>query len=192
MSSLDLPEGWRLLGRKTLSDSPYVKLYLEHVATPTRPDGVEWTVARRSTAAVVAPRTPEGRYILIRQERIAVHRDLWEFPAGQVDVEASEAAIRETAARELGEEAGVHSTGEMISLGYYFSSPGFTDECAHLFLATEVIPRESGVAHDEHEAILEIRAFSADELREMIAANRIVDANTLAMYARLTARGLLA
>lgn len=183
--------GWHVLGSKTLCDSPHLMVYEEKVATPTRPDGVKWIVARRRVAAVVAPRTPEGKYILIRQERIAVKRDLWEFPAGQVDTEVSEAAIQAAAGRELGEEAGVHVTGELIPLGYYYSSPGFTDECGHFFLATGVVPREDGVQHDEHEAILEIRAFSAEELSEMIASNQIVDANTLSLYARLCARGLL-
>ncbi len=192
MSADELLPGWRVIDRKTLSDSAHLKVYEEHVATPSRPDGVVWTVAHRRTAAVVAPRTLDGKYILIRQERVAVKRDLWEFPAGQVDADiADEAAIREAAGRELGEEAGVYVTGELISLGYYFSSPGFTDECGHLFLATDVVPRDSGVKHDEHEAILEIRAFSADELREMIASHKIVDANTLSLYARLSARGLI-
>jgi ADP-ribose pyrophosphatase len=191
MSSDEPSPGWRLLGSEPLCETPYIKVAIERVATPSRPDGVEWSVAHRRTAAVVAPRTPEGKYILIRQERIAARRELWEFPAGQVDVDVSEVSIRETAVRELGEEAGVYSTGEMISLGYFYSSPGFTDECCHLFLATDVVPREDGVHHDEHEAILEIRAFTADELREMIASNKIVDANTLSVYSRLCARKLI-
>lgn len=187
-----MPPGWRVIGSQTLCDSDHLKVYQEHVITPSRPDGVEWTVARRRVAAVVAPRTPEGKYMLIRQERVAVKRDLWEFPAGQVDEnEISEAAIRETALRELGEEAGVQTENVLTALGFFYSSPGFTDECAHLFLATDVIPRKDGTKHDEHEAILETRAFSTDELREMIASNQIVDANTLSLYARLSARGLL-
>jgi 8-oxo-dGTP pyrophosphatase MutT (NUDIX family) len=66
-------------------------------------------VARRHTASVVAPRTVTGKFILIRQERIAVQRVLWEFPAGQVDGEVNEVSIYQTALRELGEEAGVVS-----------------------------------------------------------------------------------
>ena len=34
---------------------------------------------------------------------------------------------------ELGEEAGVTCRGELVSLGYFYSSAGFTDEQAHLF-----------------------------------------------------------
>lgn len=185
------PPGWRVLGSETLCDTPYLRVCREHIATPSRPDGVTWMVARRRTAAVVAPRTPEGKFLLIRQERVAVRQVLWEFPAGQVDDGVTEASIRETALRELGEEAGVDCRGGLTALGCFYSSVGFTDECCHLFLASDVVPREEGFAHDEHEAILEVRAFSAEELRAMIAAAEIVDSNTLAMYARLLANRLI-
>lgn len=163
----------------------------ETVATPTRPDGIEWVVAHRRIAAVVAPRAPSGDFYLIRQERIPVRRALWEFPAGQIEGSVTEPSIRDTALRELGEEVGAECRGELLPLGMFFSSVGFTDECCHLFLATDVRPRPAGPAHDACEAILEVGLFSPENLREMIAAGDIVDSNTLATFARLTARGLL-
>lgn len=183
--------GWRVLGSETLCDTPYLRVYRERVATPSRPGGVTWMVARRRTAAVVAPRTPGGNFLLIRQERVAVRKVLWEFPAGQVDGGVTEDSIRETALRELGEEAGVVCRGNLVPLGPFYSSVGFTDECCHLFLTEDVVPRDEGSDHDEYEAILEVRAFSPGELREMVARAEIVDANTLAMYARLQANGFL-
>lgn len=187
----DVP-GWRVIQSDTVCETPHLRVYREQVSTPTRPAGVDWMVVRRRHASVVAPRTPEGKYLLIRQERVAVRRELWEFPAGQVDDdELNENSIRETALRELGEEAGVECRGELASLGYFFSSPGFTDECAFLFLATDVVPREQGHEHDEHEAILGVGAFSPAELGDMISRGEIVDANTLSLYARLSAKGLL-
>lgn len=186
------PPGWRVLEREPLCETPYLQVYRERVATPSRPGGVTWMVARRRTAAVVAPRTPDGRFLLIRQERVAVRRVLWEFPAGQVDDGVTESSIRETARRELGEEAGVECPGALVPLGLFFSSVGFTDECCHLFLAPDVVPRAAGSAHDEHEAILEVGAFTGTDLRRMVADGEIVDSNTLAVYARMEARGLLA
>ena len=182
---------WRILRSENLCDTPYLRVYRQHVATPSRPDGVTWMIAGRHTAAVVAPRTIDGKFILIRQERIAVQKVLWEFPAGQVDGEVNEASIYQTALRELGEEAGVSCSSELLSLGYFFSSVGFTDECCHLFLARDVIPRTEGFDHDEHEAIIEVRAFSEGELAELIGSGEIVDSNTLATYARLKARKLI-
>jgi ADP-ribose pyrophosphatase len=182
--------GWRELQGDSLCDTPHLRVFQERIATPSRPRGVDWTVVRRRPAVVVAPRTPGGKYLLIRQERVAVRRALWEFPAGQVDGPGDEDSLRETALRELGEEAGMECRGELITLGYFFSSPGFTDECPHLFLATEVVPRALGSQHDEHEAILEVGEFSADELARLIASGGIVDANTLALSARLWAKNL--
>ncbi|MGH8048073.1 MAG: NUDIX hydrolase [Chthoniobacterales bacterium] len=181
--------GWRELDREVLTETPFMSVVREHVATPSRPDGVAWTIVRRKKAAVVAPRTPDGKYLLVRQERVAVRRELWEFPAGQVDGEVTPATILETAHRELGEEAGCRVTGEMIPLGAFYPSAGFTDEESHLFLATSVAPRDEGHAHDEHEVILDCRAFSAEELRAMIASGEICDANTLCLFARLVALG---
>jgi len=182
---------WRILRSESLCDTPYLRVSREHVATPSRPDGVTWMIARRHTAAVVAPRTIDGKFILIRQERIAVQKVLWEFPGGQVDGEVNEASIYQTALRELGEEAGVSCSSELVGLGYFFSSVGFTDECCHLFLARDVIPRAEGFDHDEHEAIIEVRAFSENELARLIGSGEIVDSNTLATYARLKARKLI-
>jgi ADP-ribose pyrophosphatase len=108
-----------------------------------------------------------------------------------VDGEVNETTIYQTALRELGEEAGVSCSSALIPLGYFYSSVGFTDECCHLFLARDVIPREEGFDHDEHEAILEVRAFSEDELADLIGGGEIVDSNTLATYARLKARRLI-
>jgi ADP-ribose pyrophosphatase len=181
--------GWRELSREVVAETPFLTVSREHVATPSRPDGVTWTVVRRPQAAVVAPRTADGRYILVRQERVSVRRELWEFPAGQVDGEVTPEAIVATAHRELGEEAGCCVTGELVALGAFFPSAGFTDEQSYLFLATKVERRDEGHAHDEHEAIVDCRAFTAGELRAMIASGEICDANTLCLFARLVAAG---
>jgi hypothetical protein len=47
------------------------------------------------------------------------------------------------------------------------------------------------VDHDGEEQILEIRAFAPEELRGMVARGVIEDANTLGLYARLSAGGWL-
>lgn len=181
--------GWRELARETCVDTRYLKVNRETVATPTRPGGVEWMVARRPQAAIIAPRTPEGAFLLVRQERVPIRRELWEFPAGQIDGEVTPETIVATAHRELGEETGCRVTGTLTPLGSYFPSAGFTDEFCHLFLATGVVPREEGHQHDEHEAIVECRAFTLAELRSMIASGEICDANTLCLFARLVACG---
>lgn len=179
--------GWDILRTTTLCETPWLRVEQRVVATPTRPEGAEWIVAVRPLAAVVAPRTPAGNYLLIRQERLPVMREVWEFPAGQCDVPDVEA----TARRELAEEARVTSPLPLEPLGLLFSSVGFTDECCHLFLASDVEPLAGGPGRDEHEVIHEVREFCPEELRAAVLDGRIQDSNTLAIFARLSARGLL-
>lgn len=139
--------------------------------------------------------TADGKLILIRQERIPIRAAIWEVPAGQIDDEEEMDAdeIAAVALRELREETGFELAegGDLIPLGDYFTSPGFTDERGYFFLAHPVQECATGHSPDESESILDCRAFSADELRRMIAENEICDANTLALCARLLARGLL-
>ena len=114
-------------------------------------------------------------------------------PAGQIDANEEPDAIRATGLRELHEEAGytLAPGGEMISLGHFFPSAGFTDEHSHLLLARPVIAAEGGARPDESEAITECRAFSPAELRGMIASGEVRDANTLAAFARMVAMGVV-
>jgi ADP-ribose pyrophosphatase len=167
----------------------------EKIRTPSRPAGRSWTVVHRKAAVVIAPMTREGKLILIRQERIPIRAAIWEMPAGQIDdaKEADEAAIKAVALRELREETGfgLVSDGQLIPLGYYFSSPGFTDERGYFFLARFVEQSANSHAHDESESILDCRSFDPTEISRMISENEIRDANTLSLCARLAARGFL-
>lgn len=187
---MNTSRAWPTLNSEILCDTPWLSVAREKIATPSRPAGVNWMVIRRPVAAVVAPRTPEGNYVLIRQERVPARREFWEFPAGQVDGEVTPQSILATASRELGEEAALACRTPLIPLGRYFSSPGFTDECCHLFLADGVEQAPGLKCHDANEVIHDVRTFTPDELRRAVAEGEICDANTLACFARLQARGL--
>lgn len=188
-------EGWETISRELNFANPYLEVYTTATRTPGCPSGRSWTIVHRKGAAVVAPQTEDGKFLLVRQERVPIRASIWEFPAGQIDEsrEHDDRAIQETARRELREEAGheLAPDGELIPLGHFFPSPGFTDEHSYLFLARPVVPSAAGHSHDENEIISECRAFSVDEFRSMIAKNEIRDANTLSAFARLCALGLI-
>jgi ADP-ribose pyrophosphatase len=187
--------GWGTLHNDLKYANPYIQVFQSTIRTPSRPEGALWTVVHRKGATVIAPMTIDGRLVLIRQERLPVRALLWEFPAGQIDTagEADDATIRATALRELQEEAGYELApgGELIPMGLFFSSPGFTDEHGHLFLARGVVPSPRGPSHDEAEAIQECREFTPAELRTMIAEGEIRDANTLSTFARMCVLGFI-
>ncbi len=185
--------GWRTLGSETLFANTHLEVLRVCVTSPSRPAPFAWTVCHRKAAVVIAPMTAAGEFVLIRQERVPIRAALWEFPAGQIDDNEEPDAIRSTGLRELREEAGYELApgGELVSLGHFFPSSGFTDEHSHLLLARPVIPSPAGAQPDAAESILECRTFPPEELRAMIASGEVRDANTLATFARLVAMGLV-
>jgi len=184
-------DGWEIISSETHFRNDHLAVVTEEIRTPARTKPRKWTVVRRKKAVVIAPMTPDGKIILIRQERIPIRAAIWELPAGQIDEDTSE--IEAVALRELREETGfeLDEGGELVPLGDYFTSPGFTDERGHFFLARPVRPSADGHTRDESESILDCQAFSSHELSRMIETNEIRDANTLSMCARLAAMGLL-
>jgi ADP-ribose pyrophosphatase len=191
---------WTTISSEQNFANAHVEVVTDHVRTPARSQPRTWTIVHRKAAVVIAPMTQDGKIVLIRQERIPIRQAIWEMPSGQIDVVAgggdSSRGLAETveqvALRELCEEAGYQlgKNGELVSLGHYFSSPGFTDERGYFFLARPVVPCPDYV-RDESEAILDCRAFSTSEIRRMIVDNEIRDGNTLGICARLAARGLI-
>lgn len=188
-------DGWNTVSDEVAFSNPYLEVHRVTVTSPSRPEPFTWTVCHRKAAVVVAPRTADGRFVLVRQERVPIRALIWEFPAGQIDDKSShdESLIRATGLRELREESGYELApeGKVTSLGHFFPSAGFTDEHSHLLLVDPVVVSPHGPQHDAAEAITEARAFTVDELRAMIASGEIRDANTLAAFARLCALNLI-
>ncbi len=192
---------WDLIASETEFANAHLAVVTERVRTPTRER--DWTTVHRKSAVVIAAITVESKIVLIRQERIPIRATIWEMPAGQIDEAIPEVAdsgarreqiIRAVALRELREESSYELTpdGELIELGHFFASPGFTDECQFLFAACPVQLSSNGHAHHESEAIHECREFSSSEITRMIAEGTIRDANTLSTWARLLACKIIA
>jgi len=187
-------EGWETISSDRHFGNAHLEVVTDHVRTPSRSQPRTWTIVHRKAAVIIAPMTHDGKIVLIRQERVPIRAAIWEMPSGQIDnvVEPDQKEIKAVGLSELSEEAGYElaNDGELIGLGHYFSSPGFTDEHGYFFLARPVEPC-AGYVRDETESIVDCREFSVEEIRRMIAENEIRDANTLGICARLSARGFL-
>jgi ADP-ribose pyrophosphatase len=187
-----MQNSWETVSSERHFANAHVEVVTDHVRTPSRSHPRSWTIVHRKAAVIIAPMTREGKIVLIRQERIPIRTTIWEMPSGQIDGAVHETA-EQVALRELREEAGYElaEDGELIALGHYFTSPGFTDERGNFFLARPVQKCKQASAGDEGESIVDCREFSVEEIRRMIAENEIRDANTLSIWARLFAHGLL-
>lgn len=185
--------GWQKTRSEALFSNPHVGVEKAHFTTPSRGTEVPWMVVKRKAAVAIAPVLEDGRFVMVHQERLPVMQTMWEFPAGQIDTAVTRESVIHTIQNELREECGcaLHpDLGTLQPLGWYFPSQGFTDEIVYLFTAKPVCvvsrPEPDGSEH-----ISDVRFVSAGELRGMIAANAITNALTLALYARIAAKGLL-
>lgn len=102
-------------------------------------------------AVAVLPVDHQDRVLLIRQYRHPVGMQLWEVPAGLLDVEGE--PMLDTAARELREEADLDAETWHTLVDYY-TSPGASDEGIRVYLAQDLssVPEAELHTRDAEEA----------------------------------------
>lgn len=126
------------------------------------------------------PGEPDPRALLIRQFRHAADGDIWEIPAGRLD--PGEEPV-DCAHRELAEETGYTATTiePLISV---FTTPGFTDEVIHLFVATGLT---AGTPRREADEFVETHELRWSEVLRLVQSGEIRDGKTLAAILYLQA-----
>jgi 8-oxo-dGTP pyrophosphatase MutT (NUDIX family) len=101
------------------------------------------------------------RVYLVRQPREAVDDPgLLELPAGKLDEEGE--SPLDTAQRELAEEVG-KGARTWQHLTSFYTSPGFTNEECHLFMATDLYDESSEGDEDERIEIVEVPLSRLDQ-----------------------------
>ncbi|HJQ11270.1 MAG TPA: NUDIX hydrolase [Gemmatimonadaceae bacterium] len=143
------------------------------------PDGSlgELEMIRHPGASAVVPflSDPAGddpQVLLIKQYRYAAGGYLYEVPAGRLDRGEDPKAC---AARELREETGC-TADRFDYLTTILTTPGFTDEKIHLFMATGLVAGETKHEADE---FLELQPMLLSRALEMIKAGEIQDGKTV-------------
>ena len=123
-------------------------------------------------AVAVLPMNDDGDILLLKQYRHPVGMDLWEIPAGLLDIEGEDFVVG--AARELAEEADLQAAQWNV-LADFFNSPGSSSEAIRIYLArglSDVPEAERHVRTDE-EAEIELRWVSLDEAVAAVLEGRL-------------------
>lgn len=129
-------------------------------------------IVEHSGASAVVPITREGEVVLVKQFRKPVEAVLLEIPAGRLETKES---AEKCALRELAEETGFQA-GRLEPLISYYSSPGFSNEVIHLFLAQDLT---EGSAQPDEDEYLEIIKVPLNEALKMIDSGAIQDSKTI-------------
>jgi ADP-ribose pyrophosphatase len=124
-------------------------------------------------AVLVLPLLGDGNVVLIRNHRYSVGAELLELPAGTLDPGESPETC---AARELEEETG-YKPGRLEPLCAFYTTPGFTNEFMHAFVATEL--EQATQRLDDIEQI-RVEVMRLADALDATVDGRIVDAKTIA------------
>lgn len=154
-----------------------VRLDVDTVRFPDGSTG-ELEIIRHPGAAAIVPcasdpqTDPDPTILLIRQYRYAAGGLLWEIPAGTLDPgEDPETCAR----RELLEETGVMA-GRLQRLTSIWTTPGFTDEVIHVYLASGLT---AGTPSRERDEFIEVVPQPLSQVLARIRDGEVRDAKTV-------------
>ncbi|GHG53637.1 NUDIX hydrolase [Flavimobilis marinus] len=120
----------------------------------------------------------EGRVLLLRQFRHPVGRELWEPPAGLLDVAGEEALL--AAQRELAEEADLRAATWHV-LADYFTTPGGNNEALRVFLARDLspVPEDERHVREDEEMSMVPAWVSLEEAVDGVLQGRLHNPSTV-------------
>ena len=163
------------LSSRRVYDGRVINVDIDSVRFPNGATG-ELEMVRHPGASAVVPflTDPSGddpQILLIKQYRYAAGDFIYEIPAGKLDGDEDPAVC---ARRELQEETGC--TAERIEHLYtFFTTPGFTDEVIHAYIATGLTRGE--VTHEKDE-FMTVETVTLSRALELIKTGELKDAKT--------------
>ena len=164
------------VGSRRLYSGRIINLDMDEVRFPNGSTG-ELEMVRHPGAAAVVPflSDPAGddpQILLLKQYRYAAEDYLYEVPAGRLDPGEDPA---DCARRELREETGC-SAERVEHLLTFYTTPGFTDEKIHLFMATGLVHGEHAREHDE---FIEVETMPISRALGLVERGEISDSKTI-------------
>ena len=130
-------------------------------------------VVEHPGGVVILPLYEDGTVTLVRQFRYPFQKVISELPAGKLEYGDDH---RLAALRELSEEVGA-VPDELTYLGCIYTSPGFSSEVLHMYLARGL---HQGACHPDEDEFLERERIPFQTLVERVMSGEIADGKTVA------------
>ena len=166
-------EEYKRLERTLVAHGAIIDYYQDTMQVPNG-NIVKWDFIGHKGAAAVLPVDAQGRIIMVRQYRNALDRYTLEIPAG--GLQSTEEPTRDAAARELSEETG-YVAEHMEFLLTIRTTVAFCNERIDIYVADHLIPGSQHLDEDEY---VQVKAYTVEELTEMIYSGEIQDSKTVA------------
>lgn len=162
------------VNRELIAKGAIIDYYQDTMAIPNG-NVVKWDHIEHKGAAAVIPVLEDGRIVLVRQYRNSVEKYTWEIPAGGLNGREEPTVV--AARRELQEETGFTTDKELVLLISIHTTVAFCNEKIDIYVATDL---KEGIQHLDEDEFLDVKAFTVDEIKEMIYAGRMTDSKTIA------------
>ncbi|MDO4815274.1 MAG: NUDIX hydrolase [Bacillota bacterium] len=133
---------------------------------------VKREVVEHPGGVTVLPVDEQGYCYCVKQFRYPFQRVMLEAPAGKLEYGEDH---RECAVRELSEETGL-TADKLTYLGPCCTSPGFSSEVLHIYLATGL---HEGESHPDEDEFLNVEKHHINELAGLCMNGEIDDAKTV-------------
>jgi ADP-ribose pyrophosphatase len=163
---------FKVLSSEHLFKGKVYDLWREKVQYPDgRVSGIEFV--QMIGSVTILPIDDQGKIWFVRQYRHPAGKKLLELPAGCLE-EGENPAV--CAAREIREEIRM-AAGELKKLGEFYLAPGYSNECTHVFLASNlsVDPLEQDTGE-----LIWVERHTIEQVWDMVKEGEIIDAKTLA------------
>ena len=159
------------LSSKSIFSGRLIKLRQDEVVLPNGRKSTREIVEHPGAVAIVAV-NKDNNILMVRQYRKAIEKELLEIPAGKLEKDESR---EKCAKRELMEEIGYYPNDIKYVTGFY-TSPGFSNEMIHLFLARNLEKKTREADFDEY---LQVERVPLSEAISKIHSGEIADGKTI-------------
>ena len=169
----DQPSPHEVTASEVVWSGRIVDMIKDHVIVVEGQDpGVREYTRHPGAVAVVVLRGESGgeEILLERQYRHPVKAELWEIPAGLLDIPGEDPRL--AAERELAEEADLVADCWDVLVDY-FTSPGGSTEPLRIFLARELRAADEAFEREDEEATMEYAWVSLDDALTMVLDGRL-------------------
>jgi 8-oxo-dGTP pyrophosphatase MutT (NUDIX family) len=180
---------WEVLSTRLVIDTPFLRIRTEEIALPDGSILSDYYIIENRGWVGVVPITEDGRFIINKQYKHGIGREVLEFPAGGIDAGETDPLV--AAQRELMEETGYSvEPGQIDLLSHMLANPTGSMSEVWWYLARNV--RKTGEQKVDPTEVIENFLLTPAELVKLLHSGRFhVQGHIAAAYQALERLGYI-